>query len=535
MRYFSLFFLAVIGTVWLPPISALTSSLDRPQYICLNKGFPGGWLITDPSTFTQASIDEVLVSLNGTRGSPTRRLCISFNAWTLYADNETSALESISALLGLCASNDLPLSISLDATQWWQGRPDLFNFYDPAAPGFNAANTANVEWSAPAASNATAISWRNWGSQFRMATPHPNFASAAFRAAAAASMAPLARAIAAWYAALPPEKRYLLAYVRATQELWIGTNYYYYADGNSFLPQPPSGDPTAGIASSVQLGYAAVCGGGSGGSCASGAALSSAQLDAVVSSYAAFAAAVLADAGIPRSRIMVHTGAFWGEPPTRAVAFNSPSGALVGGAQPAWSMYAAATRAEDDAGLAAALDAIDGAPWGSAEWLASFDRGQPQALWAAALNATQAWRNNRLVVVQNFESVRGDGGALAAIAAALDAAPPCLVDAPTGLFAAQPGSNASALQVTWSSPALAAGAAQPDAFDVAVSSLRDTLPSGALAVPNVAAAALAGGATSATLPLPPGYSGATVYVAVVARGCAGAQTAAADAIAVTLL
>ena len=37
---------------------------DRPSYICLNKAFPGGWLATDPSTITQASVTQFIASLD---------------------------------------------------------------------------------------------------------------------------------------------------------------------------------------------------------------------------------------------------------------------------------------------------------------------------------------------------------------------------------------------------------------------------------------------------------------------------------------
>lgn len=221
-----------LSTCALFALAALASAaLDRPSYICVNKGYgvPGNWLATDPSTITQSSIDELLASFNNTRVSAdgSRRLCFSFNMWVLFGGANASVyLASLDRMLALAEANDLPFSISLDPTQWWQGRPDLFNWFDAAAPGYDPANVKNVEWTGPSPANATAISWRNWGSQFRMPTPHPNYASPAFREAAAAALTPLAARIAEWFAGLAPEKKYLLAYVRASQELWIGTNYY---------------------------------------------------------------------------------------------------------------------------------------------------------------------------------------------------------------------------------------------------------------------------------------------------------------------
>lgn len=49
-------------------------------------------------------------------------------------------LESTDALLALSLTNDLPLSISIDATQWWQYREDLWNWWDPSRPTYNDAS-----------------------------------------------------------------------------------------------------------------------------------------------------------------------------------------------------------------------------------------------------------------------------------------------------------------------------------------------------------------------------------------------------------
>lgn len=375
-----------------------------------------------------------------------------------------------------------------------------------------------------------------------MPSPHPNFASPAFRAAAAASVAPLAARIATWFRGLAPERRYLLAYVRAVQELSIGSNYFYYADGNALIPRDPTTDPTGGPAGTMQLGYAAVCGGGgAGGPGCTGAAgdrLSVAQLDGVVYSLCAFAAGVLLDAGIPRSRIMVHIGTPFGDPPTCApplppCAFVSPQAALVPNAQPGWSLYGGATDPAGDVGLTTALAAADGAAWGAPEWLAYFDRGRPAAEWAAALNATMRTRNNRLLVVQNFESIEGDAGPLAAVVAALAAGPACLIDAPSGLASARV--NATAFGLSWTPPQVIGGGGAADAtVTLLASTTAATLSSGALAAPDVARVVLAGSIQAFVLALPRGFDASEVWWTVQARGCGGLQSAAADTAVITV-
>ena len=525
-------------------LAAAAADFDRPEYICVNKGYgaPGGWVVDNPASFTQASIDEILSAFGGQRGTAMRKLCVSFNFWTLFNANASTMLASLDALLALALKNELPLSLSVDPTQWWDDRPDLWNWWSRHSPGYDPSNVANVEWFGPSPDNATLISWRNWGQQFRMGTPHPNFASAAFREAAAASVSPLAARIAAWYRALPAGKKWLLASVRATQELWVGTNYFYYQNGNALASQSPKRDPTGGPgASALQLGYAAVCGGGGGGgagcSGAPGDALTSAQLDAVVSSFAGFAAQVLLDAGVPRSRVIVHTGAFFGGAPrcTTNCVFNSPQAALVPSANPAWSLYGGDTLAASAAGLAEALAVLGGAAWGACEWLPFFDAGHSQADWAAALAGTLGFLNNRLVVIQNFESIQGDENATAAVAAALASDLGCVVDAPTALAAAR---NGTELRLRWTS----GGAVAVSSQALLVSTLALTLPSGVLAVANILSTSVGAGEQQHTVQLPPGVAPGEVFAQVVTlsmQGCGGpgqsfTQSAPSDVLVVPL-
>jgi hypothetical protein len=510
--------------------SSSSSSFDRPQYICLNEAYPNSWLVNDPSTFTQASIDDLLNNVSNVRGSSVRKLCVSFNLWTMIMSpaNETTMLTSLDALLNLVVTNDLPLSISIDPTQWWNSASSL---YDPNIP----ENAYNVEWTGPSFLNATWISWRNWGSQFRMPSPHPNFNSPAFREWSASTVGPLASRIAQWYNALAPSQRYLLAYVRCTQELWIGTNYYYYMNGNALIHSDPKNDPTDGPQKSMQLGYAAICGpGGPGGDVCNGGGekkLTTAQLDGIVSSFATFAAGLLIDAGIPRSRVMVHTGSFFNNAPPSAdtPVFNSPQAAVINNGFPGWSMYTAATSAENDAGVKSALDSISGAPWGAPEWLAFFDRGKDKSLWAQALNATMSYRNNRLIVVQNFQSIADDAGPLGAIIDALNTQETCIVDAPINLSVTS-GSNSTFI-FSWT---LSLPVPVDTRLSLRVSTLSLTLPSAELAVANIALKSLPATAVSSSFTLPQGFDGAEFFVQVVAYACGSTQTMASDAYLVSV-
>ena len=505
-------------------------AVDRPQYACLDNCCQ--WDPKDPSSYTQASVDLILAQLNGTRGSADgkRRLCLGTDFWVEYDADVPTMLKSMDALLELALANDIPVSLSIDATQWYSTRPDVWNWFNSELPGFAPENRMNVEWSAFNPLNATSIAWRNWGtdpahpaaSQVRLLSPAPNFASTAFRTAAAQSMAPVAARVAAWLAALPPERRSMLAYVRSVQELWQGTNYYFYPganDENGVVQWPPSEDPSD-IALSAQIGFAAVC----TMNIACGGPMTQAALDATVSDFVAFAGGVLASAGIPRSRRMSHTGSFFGHPPAPGrLVFNSPMAAVTAASAPGWSLYLGDVDASADAGLGAALDAIAGTPWGAPEFAPFFSGGTAEE-WAAGFEATMGFRNNRLVVLQNWLAVANYTPALEALVAVLSASPGCLVDAAQALAAQQ--LNASAWRLSWAPGADAAALAVQASFSPLL------LPSGALAVP-FASAPLAGDATQLDLTVPPDGAGAPVYWTVVSSGCGGAPPDAAAQVVVS--
>lgn len=416
-----LFLLYPLATV---PSSAPSSIYSSPQYLALNFDFDPGY----PSSFSQQTITNMLQALNQTRGSRKRVLAFSFDFWSLYDADIPTMINSTDALLQLVTDNDLPLSISIDATQWWQFRPDLFNWWNSSLPTFNPLNKYNVEWFGWSPDNATSVSWRNWGSQFRMPSPAPNFASPAYQRAAAESMMPIASRIALWYRQLPPNKKYLLGYIRCVQELWIGTNYFYYPGGNYPNGTPgwdPAHDPTGGLPNTTQLGYAAICTSG----LACNGTITTAQLDTIVSSLITFTGQVLLDAGIPRSRIMSHTG-FFNDPPTDTLVFNSAAAAVTTMAAPGWSLYNQATlNMSNNIGVPEALESIANTPWGAPEFNPYLGSNGTLEGWTAAFLNTFSYKNNRLLVLQNWGSIYPSNpvGQQGVVNALLDI-PDCLVD-----------------------------------------------------------------------------------------------------------
>ena len=397
-----------------------------PQYLAVNFDFDPGV----PASFYPQTVAAMLAAVNQTRGSDKRILSLSFDFWTLYDGDIPTMLNSTDALLSLVEQFDLPLTISIDATQWWQYRPDLWNWWNTSFAGYNPENRMNVEWTAPTPANATSISWRNWGSQFRMPSPAPNFLSPAYQQAAAESMIPIAQRIAQWYISLPPNKKYLLGYIRCVQELWEGTNYFYYPGANLPNGTPawlPDKDPMTGVAGSVQLGYAALC----TSQVLCNGTITTAQLDLIISTFITFAGQVLIDAGIPRSRIMSHTGSFFSNPPTKTIAFNSAAAAITTTTAPGWSIYnEAAVNISNNLGIPEALESVKNTPWGAPEFNPFLGTKGTVDSWKNAFLNTFGYKNNRLIVLQNWNSIYPSNpiGQEGLVQALLDI-PDCLVDA----------------------------------------------------------------------------------------------------------
>ena len=526
------------------PAAMAAQARAYPQYLVLNKAN----FVSDPFAFdqdrpnsaSQESIDQLLSVMGGLTGSDKRRLAFS-HITLLMGSNATNAMAFLNNMLNLSLANNLALSVELDVFQWWNGRPDLWNWFNTSAPGYSPSTVANVEWTCWQPECATMLSWRNWGSQFRTPAPHPNIASPVVMAEYLSALRPFLARVGQWYASLPADKRYLLAALKVSEEVDIGPNFFFYPDGNSYIGQPAANDPKTGIADSVQQGYNAVC---TAGLACSGN-ITRQQLDTVVQQYYTPLATAAMQACIPRNKIVAHIGADFGDGPPQTVN-NGGMAAVTTVAAPAYSIYrdAADPSPAGAGGLDVALDAIEGSAWAVGEWYLMGANHSVQQ-WASALNNTFAYRNCRQIFVFNYEAFYKDANALAAAVAALGpaAAPPCLVEPASGLSATVygPSQNGSwpcgsgvpgasfCVSLSWSSPPLDADASYLD-----VSTLPYLLPSGALASSTVVpGTALAPGAQSFAFPLlgsPSQWNGTSLYASIRSKGCGGgSQMMASDA------
>jgi len=120
----------------------------------------------------------------------------------------------------------VPVLIALDGQNWWQHRPDLWNWWDPNLPGYNPSNIFNVEWTGWSPTQAVKVCWRNWGSQQRV-VPAPNIASPTVVAAHLQGLRSLAPIIVEWHGG-PREAVPLAAEMKsAGQGRWAAAEWWW--------------------------------------------------------------------------------------------------------------------------------------------------------------------------------------------------------------------------------------------------------------------------------------------------------------------
>lgn len=60
--------------------------------------------------------------------------------------NVTRMIAELDTFLALSVANDLPVSIAVDATQWWESAEHLWNWWNSSRPSYDPENIQNVEW-----------------------------------------------------------------------------------------------------------------------------------------------------------------------------------------------------------------------------------------------------------------------------------------------------------------------------------------------------------------------------------------------------
>jgi hypothetical protein len=329
-----------------------------------------------------------------------------------FRDPPAENLQKLRNVLALCEKHELAVIVQLDGEQWWQNRPDLWNWWDKSRPGYDPANAANVEWSGWGPEHALKIAWRNWHHQLRVLPP-PNLMSARYHAACHAEMEPLVKEVIRWRDRLPEDKRWLLVGVKAGWESAIGMGSYYYPNGNALIDQDPAKDPNRRARPRMlpgrgfqPIGYAAVSTAG----LAKAGELKEEHMAEVVRRHLDDLSAVVRSAGLPRDQIFTHCGGWAPGEKLYRSALNEHS-------CPGWSFYRHGRDPRGDKTAMAAMAASDAPYWAVAEWLPIGAKTSDD--WSAALRNVLSVERCRYVCIYNWRQLKSDPIAQAGVRRAL--------------------------------------------------------------------------------------------------------------------
>jgi hypothetical protein len=317
------------------------------------------------------------------------------------------SVEDLRQFLRRTQETDTRVVVQLDGENWWDARPDLWNWWDPARPGYSPENRANVEWTGWSADNAIKIAWRNWGQQFRVLPP-PNLMRPRYRAACHDELRVLIPIVLEWWRALPAKKKNLLVGLKLGHESSIGVNAWYYPEGNRLLDRPASEDPTTGLKPDetpargvAQIGYAAVKTAG----LRKEGRITEADLAEVVRRHVEDLCRLAAELGVPRDKLFTHVGGWKDNELLYQAALNDFS-------CPGWSFYKYADDPEKDAGVQQALKRSTAPYWTAVEWLY---QGSDTDKWRQAITAALSSPRCRYLCIFNFDPLRKSEAILKAV------------------------------------------------------------------------------------------------------------------------
>ncbi len=354
--------------------------------------------------------------LRATKGRSSEHIGVGIGAIFSYLNQSRGQTrKDLAAFLSLSAEYSVPVIVQLDGEQWWEARPDLWNWWDPNRPGYDSTNRDNVEWYGWGPEYAMKIAWRNWGRQIRVLPP-PNFMSARYRAACHEEMRVFVPLVLEWWKGLPAQKKHLLIGIKLGWESAIGVNSFYLPNGNALLDQPEASDlqvelkgelvPDRGV---VAIGYAAVTTAG----LATSGVLKEADLARIVTRHLEDLCGLASELGVPREKLFTHVGGWKEEELLYDAALNRYT-------CPGWSFYRHAGDAAKDKGIQRVLAKSDAPYWAAVEWMLMGDSSAND--WHAALARTLTIPKCRYVCIYNWSGIRDNKGAMEAIRKLLGAA-----------------------------------------------------------------------------------------------------------------
>lgn len=291
---------------------------------------------------------------------------------------------------------NIPVLVELDPITFWDGVPELWNWWDPDAPGYNPDNRENVEWNGWTSDKAVKIGWLNWGRQIRL-KPMANLFSPAYLAVVKERTQRLVDLTARWYESLPKDRKYLLGGIKIIGELGLGFNNWYYPDGNSYYDKPESADPTGGVdiftmpdrGVGTMIGYAALTYSG----IKTEGEITPEDIFLLEKKYSALISEMSAGRGIGRERLFSHGGG----------AGEDMNSCIHPEVCPSWSFYFKDALHPSRADAMVYLANSDAPYWGLSEW--SIWDNPDETVWREALDEAFSIPRCRFVSLFNYSTL----------------------------------------------------------------------------------------------------------------------------------
>lgn len=110
------------------------------EYLVFWTPLPGA----TPDTLGE-SIKSLAAKLGTTGDGKTRQLAFGVSL-PFFVSDEAQTVRAIGESFEIARLTNVAVHFNFDDHIRWDGRPDLWNWYDPTKPGYNPANKINVEW-----------------------------------------------------------------------------------------------------------------------------------------------------------------------------------------------------------------------------------------------------------------------------------------------------------------------------------------------------------------------------------------------------
>jgi hypothetical protein len=151
--------LAAAVTTAAGPAQAASRSQRRQT---LNFNIPGG-----PGGYA-ANLRIVQEAVNGSEKLRSHRPSSTHSVQSRGYTGSDAAESDARAAGGRCGHAGAAVFLGWDSQIFWGSRSDLWNHFNSSAPGYDANNAENVEWTSWSSRDAVDVSWLNWGRQMRV-------------------------------------------------------------------------------------------------------------------------------------------------------------------------------------------------------------------------------------------------------------------------------------------------------------------------------------------------------------------------------